>query len=60
MIVQGLGACRMMQLLRGERARDLDSSWLLHGPTEEPAELADQLVAANEEEPIPAWRYAAE
>jgi hypothetical protein len=55
MTVQGLGVSVLTALMRSERRRDIDSSWLLFGP-EEPVE-----AEMEEEEPAPeVWRYAAE
>jgi hypothetical protein len=53
MTLQLLGARRLADLMRAERTRDLDTSWLLFGP--EP-DVEDEVEA---EEPQP-WRYAAE
>lgn len=55
MTVQGTGVSALTALMRAERLREADFSWLLFGPTEEPAELAEA------SEPLPAeWKYAAE
>lgn len=55
MTVRSIGAGTLTALMRAERIRDLDSSWLLFGPS-------DEVVDVAEEEPeIPfAWRFAAE
>jgi hypothetical protein len=53
MTVQGLGVSLLTALMRSERRRDIDSSWLLFGP-EEPA------AQAEEGDSAPAWRFAAE
>ena len=53
MTVQGLGVSVLATLMRNDRRRDLDSSWLLFGPEEEPVE------AEEEDLPEP-WRFAAE
>lgn len=53
MTVQGLGVGVLTALMRSERRRDIDSSWLLFGP-EEPMEEDEQ-----EAQPEP-WRFAAE
>jgi hypothetical protein len=50
--VQGLGVSVLTALMRSERRRELDSSWLLFGP-EEPAEK-------DEEDAEPLWKFAAE
>lgn len=55
MTVQGLGACVLTALMRADRHRDSDSSWLLFGPTEEPDERSD-----SEEFHNVAWKFAAE
>lgn len=52
MTVQGLGVGLLTALMRSERRRDIDSSWLLFGP-EEPAE------AEEEDDAAPAWKVAA-
>ena len=52
MTVQGLGVSVLTALMRSERRRDIDSSWLLFGP-EEPATEED--LEAPE-----SWRFAAE
>lgn len=54
--VQGLGVSVLTALMRSERRRDLDSSWLLFGPQE----VAEEAVADEAEEPPPAWKFAAE
>jgi hypothetical protein len=53
MTVQGLGAGVLAALMRSERRRDIDSSWLLFGP-EEPAAEDEEEVQRE------AWRFAAE
>lgn len=53
MTVQGLGVGVLTALMRSERRRDIDSSWLLFGPEEPAAE------EEAEEKPQP-WRFAAE
>ena len=55
MTVQGLGVGVLTALMRGDRRRDLDSSWLLFGPDEAPAEVQEEPEPSNEN-----WRYAAE
>lgn len=52
MTVQILGAPRLAAIMRAERLRDLDSSWLLFGPETE--EGGEQL---EDYEPL---KYAAE
>ena len=56
MTVQGLGVGVLTALMRSERRRDLDSSWLLFGPQE----AAEETVADEADEPTPAWKFAAE
>lgn len=51
MVMQALGVETLVRLMRLERAAEADTSWLLHGPAEAPAE--------REEDP-PVWRFAAE
>jgi hypothetical protein len=58
MIIHGLGACSLARFLREERLGDLDTSWLLHGPSGEVE--AERIEPEPEPEPIPIWRYAAE
>lgn len=53
MTVQGLGVGVLAALMRSERRRDIDSSWLLFGP-QQPAE------AEEEDDAAPAWKFAAE
>jgi hypothetical protein len=53
MTVQGLGVGALTALMRSERRRDIDSSWLLFGPEEPAAE-------ENEDAPPEPWRFAAE
>ena len=53
MTVQGLGVSVLTALMRSERRRDIDSSWLLFGP-EEPAEEDEERPDAQP------WRFAAE
>ena len=56
MTVRSLGATTLAKLMRADRLRDLDTSWLLFGP-------ADDAVEAEVEAPedtAAAWRYAAE
>ena len=53
MTVQGLGVNVLTTLMRGDRKRDIDSSWLLFGP-EEPAEEVEEEDASPEP-----WRFAA-
>ena len=53
MTVQGLGVNVLTALMRGDRRRDIDSSWLLFGPEEQAEEEEDEASA----EP---WRFAAE
>jgi hypothetical protein len=55
MTVQGLGVGVLTALMRSERRRDFDSSWLLFGP-EEPAEAE----AAEKDDATPTWKFAAE
>ena len=55
MTVQGLGVGVLTALMRAERRRDMDSSWLLFGP-EEPAEAEEE----GADEAAPAWKFAAE
>jgi len=56
MTVRSIGAASLARLMRADRIRDLDTSWLLFGPVDE--------TASEDEEPVedvpPAWRYAAE
>ncbi len=54
MLFQVIGACRLTALMRAERLRELDTSWLLFGPEGEGA------AAEPEAKAPPAWRYAAE
>lgn len=51
MTLQLVGARRLADLMRTERARDLDTSWLLFGPQGEDEEV---------EEVSEPWKYAAE
>lgn len=51
MALQLVGVSQLTQLMRAERRRDLDSSWLLFGPVDE------EEVEAEASEP---WKYAAE
>lgn len=55
MTVQGLGVTVLTALMQSDRRRDLDSSWLLFGPEEPPAEAVEMDDAPPEH-----WRYAAE
>ena len=57
MTVQGLGVGVLTALMRAERRRDLDSSWLLYGP-EEPAEVV--VEEENADGAARAWQFAAE
>ena len=56
MVLQGLGARMLTRLMRMERAADCDSSWMLHGPAEEPA-FSEHAEPGDE---APPFRYAAE
>lgn len=56
MTVQGLGASGLAALMRSDRRRDSDSSWLLFGPGEPPLELDQH----QQDEPQEPWRFAAE
>lgn len=51
MTLQLVGAVHLARLMQAERVRDLDTSWLLFGPVDEPA--------IEDEAPAP-FRYAAE
>jgi hypothetical protein len=53
MTVQGLGVGVLTALMRSERRRDIDSSWLLFGPQEPVEEEAEELAPE-------VWRFAAE
>lgn len=55
MTVQGLGACVLTALMRADRGRDSDTSWLLFGPAEAPAELDETREPENV-----IWKFAAE
>jgi hypothetical protein len=52
MTVQMVGARRLSVLMRAERLRDLDSSWLLFGP--EPDEAEEETAG------LEPWKIAAE
>lgn len=41
MILHGLGPCLIARMIRAERERDLETDWLLHGPTD-PAVVEDE------------------
>lgn len=56
MTVRSIGAGRLAALMRAERIRDLDMSWLLFGPADD---LAEETPEAEPEIPY-AWRFAAE
>ncbi len=53
MILHGLGACLITRLMRAEREGEIESDWLLHGPTE------PEVVAAEEPAGV-VWLLAAE
>ncbi|HRD28467.1 MAG TPA: hypothetical protein PLO65_09220 [Caulobacter sp.] len=53
MVLQGLGPCLIVSLLRASREREPDSDWLLYGPAdpevvEAPAVEAPALLLAAE------------
>lgn len=54
MTVQGFGACMLVAMMRRDRVADLDTSWLLHGPSEPESE------PEAEAELPPVLRWAAE
>jgi len=52
MVLRGVGACLITRLLRAERDDEVESDWLLHGPTdpevvEVEAEAPPLLMAAE-------------
>ena len=55
MTVRSIGAATLARLMRADRIRDLDTSWMLFGPADDEVE-----VEATLPEDISAWRYAAE
>lgn len=52
MVLRGVGACLITRLLRAERDEQVESDWLLHGPTDpevvEPEAEAPPLLMAAE------------
>lgn len=34
MVLRGVGACLIAKMLRAERQEEVESDWLLHGPTD--------------------------
>lgn len=53
MILHGLGPCLITRLIRAEREGEIESDWLLHGPT-------DPAVVEPEERRDVVWLLAAE
>lgn len=56
MVLQSIGACMLARLMRQERDREMESDWLLFGPTE--PDVVAEAAAANDD--APAWMIAAE
>ncbi len=53
MVLRGLGPCLIAKLMRAERQDDMETDWLLHGPT-------DPLVVEDREDPVVVYLLAAE
>jgi len=58
MVFHAIGACMLARLMRSERGEDLDSDWLLFGPTD--AEVVEPQVANDLEGQAGPLLYAAE
>jgi hypothetical protein len=57
MVLQSIGACMLARLMRQGRDHQLESDWLLFGPTE-PDVIVETQAPANDD--VPAWLFAAE
>ncbi len=54
MVLRGVGPCLIAKLLRAERLEEVESDWLLYGPTD-PEVVEDEKAA-----PAVRWLLAAE